>query len=101
MMYGFIVEWRQNASMKNSTIREKVLNEIDKIPEDKLTNILDLIHHFRIGLQHSREGDIKVEDFSGCWEDMPDSVYENFLTQLKERRGTAFSRRRNRETNLG
>ncbi len=26
--------------MKNSTIREKVLlNEIDKIPEDKLTNI--------------------------------------------------------------
>ena len=36
--------------MKVSSIREKVLREVQLIPEEKLPQILDFIHHFRMGL---------------------------------------------------
>lgn len=87
--------------MKNLTIREKVINEIDKIPEDKLTSILDLIHHFRIGIQQSQRFDADVQHFSGCWKDMPDRVYESFRIDVQKRRRSTFTRRRDRETDLG
>jgi len=31
-------------------LREKIIEELQNIPEDKLTHIYDLIHYFRLGL---------------------------------------------------
>ncbi|WP_017296124.1 hypothetical protein [Geminocystis herdmanii] len=31
-------------------LREKIIQELQDIPEDKLTQIYDLIHYFRLGL---------------------------------------------------
>ena len=31
--------------------KEKIIQELQNIPEDKLSEIYDLIHHFRLGLE--------------------------------------------------
>ena len=41
--------------MSDCIIKEKVINEINLIPESKLPEILDFIHYFRIGLEKSKE----------------------------------------------
>ncbi|NIU02102.1 MAG: hypothetical protein GWN01_14700 [Nitrosopumilaceae archaeon] len=86
--------------MKISSIREKVVKEVNQIPEEKLAQVLDLIHHFRLGLQLSKKKTAKVTDFAGCWKDMPEDVYQDFIRDITQRRHTAFSRRKNRETDI-
>ncbi len=87
--------------MKISTIREKVVEEVNQIPEERLPQILDLIHHFRVGLQFSRKKTDKITNYAGCWKDMPEDLYQDFMSEVSQRRQAAFSRRRNRETNVG
>ena len=82
-----------------TTIREKVVEEVNQIPEEKLPYILDLIHHFRIGLQLSRKR--SAQTFAGCWQDMPENQYDDFLNEINERRKNAFSKRRGNEADIG
>jgi hypothetical protein len=87
--------------MKTSTIRKKVVEEVNQIPEEKLPQILDLIHHFRIGLQLAKKKDHRITSYAGCWKDMPEEVYREFVNEISQRRHTAFSRRRNSEADIG
>jgi hypothetical protein len=87
--------------MKTYSIRDKVVEEVNQIPEEKLEPILDLIHHFRIGLQISKKQTLKITDFSGCWKDIPEDLYRDFIHEINQRRHTAFSGRRTRETDIG
>ena len=36
-------------------IQDQIINEISRIPPDKLSELYDLIHYFRIGLLHERQ----------------------------------------------
>ena len=36
-------------------IQDQIINEINHIPPDKLSELYDLIHYFRIGLLHERQ----------------------------------------------
>jgi hypothetical protein len=36
-------------------LQEQIINEINNIPPDKLAELYDLIHYFRLGLQHERQ----------------------------------------------
>lgn len=36
-------------------LQEQIFEEIKQIPNDKLTEIYDLIHYFRIGLMHEEQ----------------------------------------------
>ena len=87
--------------MKTSTIREKVVEEVNQIPEEKLPQILDLIHHFRVGLQLSRKQADKITNYAGCWKDMPEDIYKEFINEISKRRHFAFSRRRDHEADIG
>ena len=86
--------------MKTSTIREKVVEEVNQIPEERLPQVLDLIHHFRISLQFSRKKTDKITTYAGCWKDMPEDIFQDFINEISQRRQTSFSRRRNREANI-
>lgn len=35
-------------------LQEQILNEIKQVPNDKLVEIYDLIHYFRIGLEQEK-----------------------------------------------
>ncbi len=85
--------------MKTSITRDKILKEVEHIPEEKLPELLDLIHDYRVGLQPPENKSAKR--YAGCWKDMPDDVYQDFTKEIAQRRNQAFSRRRDRETGLG
>lgn len=87
--------------MKTSTICEKVVDEIKQIPEERQQQILDVIHQFRIGLQVSKKKTHKIGNYAGCWKDMPEDMYRDFLNEVNQRRHTAFSGRRDHETKVG
>lgn len=87
--------------MNHSAIQNKVMEEIKLIPEDKLIEIYNFIHYFRIGLQKSQKNKENIMNFAGCWEDMPEDDFNELLNNLKQRRRKAFSRRKDNETGNG
>ena len=88
--------------MASLLIKNKVLQEIDLIPEDKLTDLYNFIHYFRLGLEKSQVTKPKpILAFAGCWQDMPDEVFNDFAAEIKQRRHQAFARRRGNEGIVG
>ena len=85
--------------MSDAELRVKLIEELQRIPDDKLTQIYDLIHHLRVESE-TRDRSLETMQFAGCWADLPDPIYAEFLEDLPTRRQQAFSQRRNRETSL-
>ena len=75
--------------MSLSTKKAKVLREINLIPEDRLSEIYNVLHYFRLGLEASRESPKSVMRFAGCWQDMPDEVFAAFTDEIRDRRQQA------------
>lgn len=86
----------------NDVIKNKVLEEIDRIPEDKLSDLYHFIHYFRLGLE-SAKAEHRAETtlrFAGCWEDMSDEMFSELTKEFESRRQQAFSQRRQDESSL-
>jgi len=84
--------------MTSSLLKSKVIKEIDLIPEDKLADLYNFIHYFRLGLEKSNITKPKpILAFAGCWQDMPDDMFADFTTEITHRRHQAFTNRRNDE----
>jgi|GEM_PF-2182550 len=64
--------------MDSSKLRERVLNEINLIPEDKLAQLYDFIHHFRLGIEGSSGNTPAIMQFAGCWDDMSEEMFAEF-----------------------
>jgi len=86
--------------METLTIRDRVIEEIKLIPAHKLSEIYDVIYHFRLGLA-SRKDAGQILEFAGCWNNLPEAVFNEFLADVARRRQQAFSRRRSDETRIG
>ncbi len=84
--------------MGASVTRDRVIEEIRHIPEHKLSEVYDLLHYFRVGLQTSKGNADRIVKFAGCWGDMPAETFREFTEEILERRKQAFSRRRTSET---
>ncbi len=80
------------------TLQDKVIAEIQRVPEDKLTELYEVIHFFRLGVETVNSGSEEIMQFAGCWQDMSDEEFGAFLDEIAERRQRAFSRRRMRDT---
>ncbi len=80
-------------------IKQRVLQEIELIPEDKLADLYHFLHYFRLGLEKARvpKGEQTLA-FAGCWQDMPDELFAEFRAEISERRSQAFVRRRSGES---
>jgi hypothetical protein len=74
--------------------RTQVYKEINRIPEERLTEIYHWLYHFRLGLEGAQEPELPVMRFAGSWQDMPDEVFAAFRQEIVDRRQRAFSRRR-------
>ncbi len=84
--------------MNTSVVREQLLEEVYRIPEDRLTEVYKFVHCFRIGIETARDEQSDVMRYAGCWRDMPEETFDEFIQDVKTRRQQAFSRRRNDET---
>jgi hypothetical protein len=79
-------------------IKQKVLQEIDLLPEDKLIDIYNFIHHFRLGIETIRANSRQsTMAFAGCWADMPEDQFQAIQSDIEQRRHQAFARRRGDE----
>lgn len=73
--------------MSQSITRNKVMDEIQLIPENKLEEVYDFVHYFRIGLREAVQGDKKeILEFAGSWSDLPEEVFQEFTREISERR---------------
>ncbi len=74
--------------------RKRILEEINLIPGDKLTEVYTFLHRFRLGLEETRNVKSTVMQYAGCWHDMSDEEYAELIREITARRQVAFSRRR-------
>ncbi len=84
--------------MEISELQAEVIEEIRLIPKDKLPELYDFIHFFRLGLETAPDDTEEIMRFAGCWQDMTDNEFEDFSEEIVERRRQAFSKRIGRET---
>lgn len=78
--------------------RQKIVEEIQRLPEESLSEVYTLLHYFRLGLETVQRPASAVMSYAGCWQDMPESTYQALLSDITTRRHEAFSRRRGDET---
>jgi hypothetical protein len=84
-------------TIDTSALRTRVQKEIELIPEDKLAELYNFIHYFRLGVEVSGGGGQQIMQFAGSWRGMPDDDFDEFVREIAERRRQAFSRRRSGE----
>jgi hypothetical protein len=68
----------------------QIIQEIALIPEDKLTELYNLIHGFRVQLTQVETSESQTMQFAGIWEDLPE---DDFLIEIETRRHTSNTRR--------
>ena len=78
--------------------KNKIIEEISLIPDDKLTELYNLIHNFRIDLKQSGNNMNEIMEFAGCWENMSEETFTDFCEDIEHRRQTSSSRRFTDET---
>lgn len=77
-------------------IKEKIIEEVEKIPEDKIAEVYDFVHLFRIGIESQRR---IIKDkrqvalkFFGIWKNMSDKE-KAVLADIQLRRQRTFRER--------
>lgn len=69
--------------MKTALIREKIIDEIKKIPDEKLPEIYDFLYYFRLGVVTQSSNPQKTLQLAGSWNDMSDSDFNEFFEDTK------------------
>jgi len=72
--------------MNYSTPKNKIIEEINLIPEDKLIELYDLIHGFRLTLKPSENNVNEIMKFAGCWQDLSEEEFTDFSQEIEQRR---------------
>jgi hypothetical protein len=78
--------------------KNDIIAEINLIPEDKLTELYNLIHSFRITLKSSANNINEIMMFAGCWQDLSDEEFNDFSQEIEHRRENSSIRRFNDES---
>jgi hypothetical protein len=94
----WLKDWR--VFVRTSTVRDRVIKEIQLIPEEKLDELFDFLHHFRLGLKKRKNMSKDIMDFAGSWKDMTEEQFGAFMGEIEQRREDAFTRRRNGESGI-
>ena len=81
-------------------IRTKLITEINLIPEDKLEELYNFIHYWRLNGESSPGLLEQTMQFAGWWNDMSDETFANFSEEINIRRQQAFFERRSDETSF-
>ena len=62
--------------------------------------LYDLIHSFRSSTDDASNNAKAILQFAGCWSDMLDKTYTEFVDEMATRRQQAFSQRRDYEISI-
>lgn len=78
--------------------KQKLVEELEKILQDKLPELYDLIHQYPLGLEHRGGQRSQILQLAGSWSEMTDEEFTTFLEEITERRSAAFASRRSDES---
>jgi len=73
--------------MQTKDIRPKIIDELNFIPKDKLIEIFELIHYFRLGITSDRTKQATRplgDEFAGTWKG--DESAEELISIIKKSR---------------
>jgi len=79
--------------MSTTSIREQVIEEIRRIPENKLQILLELIRDYKKGEVSSVRTERSIADFAGIWKDISIEDYNGFVQEIERRRKRTTRRR--------
>ena len=71
--------------MSNVSIEKMIQVELKGIPKDKLQEIYDLIHYFKVGVKKEQVEDVKSlrfaseKKFTAIWKEEKDDVWESYI----------------------
>lgn len=71
--------------MSSISIEKMIQVELKGIPKDKLHEIYDLIHYFKVGVKKEQVEDVKSlrlaseKKFADVWKEEKDNVWESYL----------------------
>ncbi|MBM4137795.1 MAG: hypothetical protein FJ241_13340 [Nitrospira sp.] len=79
-----------------ANVKEKIIKEVEKIPEEKIAELYNVVHLFRVGIESKKKTakDRRSEavNFFGIWKDM--SPKENaVLDEIQSRRERTYRER--------
>ena len=86
--------------METQNLRNKLLEEVTKIPDDKIPEIFDFLYHFRLGLGVKKSNPKRILQLAGSWGDMSELEFKDFLDDVQNRRVRAFLSRSSREASI-
>ncbi len=85
--------------MSSVMIRTQLIDEINLIPDRKLSEIYNFIRYFRLGVEKEAVTNKKDSlSYAGSWKKMDSELYDDFMSDIADRRRNAFSNRRSNET---
>ena len=95
MCYNRTSKVKEKISLKMtlSITKDKLINEISLLPEDKLGEVYNFIHYFRLGTEKTNKDENNILAFSGSWKEMDDDKFDDYLSDISKRRRKAFSGR--------
>jgi hypothetical protein len=75
--------------------REQLYDEIRMIPENRLSELYQVLHYFRLGLGLGLEKRKTIPKkniltFAGAWKDMPEDCCQYLMQDIEQRRSNAF-----------
>lgn len=77
-----------------SLARARLAEEIAAIPDERIPELLRLVHGFRVTAADDAASECPAtNDFAGVWADLPDTDFDAFLEEVGERRRQAFRSR--------
>lgn len=87
-----------------SDLKAKVVEEVNLLPDERLVDLYNFLHYFRLGSEHAMETKHaktqKIMALAGSWADLPEEEYIALMDEIHQRRQFAFSGRRAHESSL-
>lgn len=77
-------------------LKNKLIKEINLIPDEKLSELYNFVHCFRLGIERVKTNKDREDILSYCgsWKDIN---IDEFISDIAKRRSNAFHSRRNNQ----
>jgi len=75
--------------MRPASIKKRMIDELENIPEDKLQLLLELIRSSKSNLSDLQAKRRSITDYAGSWKEIDSDQYNAMIKELRDRREKA------------
>ena len=71
---------------------QTIINEINQVPVSMLNDVYNMVHSFNLKVVQKQQNRDEIMNFAGCWEDMKQEDFNDFMDIIKTERNNMFNR---------